>query len=130
MNQDELLANRYGRTKKAAKRDRIFAIVVATAALVGFLIWGISTTAMNANNVTSEVRGFTVISDNQTEVKFSITRPKQASVLCQVEILDATYAIVGYREALVLSNAPTEQTVLVNTTGRGTTGVVKACWFK
>jgi hypothetical protein len=130
MNQDELLASRYGRTKKAAKRDRIFAIVVAAAALVGFLIWGISTTAMNANDVTSEVRGFTVISNEQTEVKFSITRPKQASVLCQVEILDATFAIVGYREALVLSNAPTEQTVLVNTTGRGTTGVVKACWFK
>jgi hypothetical protein len=130
MNQDELQASRYGRTKKASKRDRVFAISIAAVALIGFLVWGISTTAINANNVTADVHGFTVLSDQQTEVKFKVTRPKQAPVLCQVEILDASYAVVGYREALVLSNASDEQTVLVNTTGQGTTGVVKACWFK
>ena len=61
MNQDELLAARYGRTKQSKQRDRRFAITVAASALVAFLIWGISTTWMNAERVTAEVRSFEVL---------------------------------------------------------------------
>ena len=130
MNQDELLAERYGRTKKSKQRDRRLGIIVAAVALVGFLIWGISTTAINANKVTAEVHSFEVLGDQQTRVEFVVSRPTKQPVVCQVEILDASYAVVGYREVTVLSNASDQQTTLVNTTSRGVTGVVKECWVK
>ena len=130
MNQDELLAARYGRTKKSKQRDRRFAIAVAATALVAFLIWGISTTWMNAERVTAEVRSFEVLSPQQTQVSFVVDRVRPDTVVCQLEVLDTTYGVVGYREAVVLGNASDEQTVLVNTTALGVTGVVKECWFK
>lgn len=130
MNQEELLAERYGRTKKSKQRDRRLGIAVASTALVAFLIWAVSTTALNSQNVTGEATAFEVLSDQQTKVSFAIKRPKPASVLCQIEVLDAAYTVVGYREALVLSNAPDQQTVVVNSSSRGVTGVVKDCWFK
>lgn len=130
MNQEELLAERYGRTKKSKQRDRRLGIAVASAALVAFLIWAVSTTALNANKVTADGTGYEVLSDQQTKVSFSVKRPHKASVLCQLEVLDAAFTVVGYREALVLSNAPDQQTVVVNTSSRGVTGVVKGCWFK
>ena len=130
MNQDDLLAERYGRTKKSRQRDRKFAIVAAVSALVAFLAWSISTTALNANRVSAEVHSFEVLSPQQTSVSFKVSRPSKVGVVCQVEILDASYGVVGYREATVLSNAPDEQKVVVNTTSLGTTGVVKDCWVK
>ncbi len=130
MNQDELLATRYGRTKQSKQRDRRFAITVAASALAAFLIWGISTTWMNAERVTAEVRSFEVLSPQQTQVSFVVKRVRAEAVTCQLEVLDSAYTVVGYREATVLSNAPDEQTVLVNTTALGVTGVVKDCWFK
>lgn len=130
MNQDELLAARYGRTKQSKQRDRRFAIAVAATALVAFLIWGISTTWMNAERVTAEVRSFEVLSPQQTQVSFVVDRVRPDTVVCQLEVLDTAYTVVGYREAVVLGNASDEQTVLVNTTALGVTGVVKECWFK
>ena len=130
MNQDELLAARYGRTKQSKQRDRRFAIAVAATALVAFLIWGISTTWMNAERVTAEVRSFEVLSQQQTQVSFVVDRVRPDTVVCQLEVLDTAYTVVGYREAVVLGNASDEQTVLVNTTALGVTGVVKECWFK
>ena len=127
---DAATAERYGRTKKSKQRDRRLGIIVAAVALVGFLIWGISTTAINANKVTAEVHGFEVLGDQQTRVEFVVSRPTKQPVVCQVEILDASYAVVGYREVTVLSNASDQQTTLVNTTSRGVTGVVKECWVK
>ena len=76
------------------------------------------------------MHGFEVLGDQQTRVEFVVSRPQAASVVCQVEILDASYAVVGYREVTVLSNASDQQTTLVNTTSRGVTGVVKECWVK
>lgn len=130
MNQDELLAARYGRTKQSKQRDRRFAIAVAATALVAFLIWGISTTWMNAERVTAEVRSFEVLGPQQTQVSFVVDRVRPDTVVCQLEVLDTAYTVVGYREAVVLGNASDEQTVLVNTTALGVTGVVKECWFK
>ncbi len=130
MNQDELLAARYGRTKQSKQRDRRFAITVAASALAAFLIWGISTTSMNAERVTAEVRSFEVLSPRQTQISFVVKRVRAEAVTCQLEVLDSAYTVVGYREATVLSNSSSEQTVMVNTTGLGVTGVTKDCWFK
>ena len=130
MNQDEMLAQRYGRSSKAKVRDRRLAIGIAATSLVSFLIWAVAVTAIGADRVTAEVQSFYVLDDKQTEVTVLIDRPRADPAVCQVEVLDIRYTVVGYREVTFLSNSGAEQTVMVNTTGLGVTGVTKDCWFK
>lgn len=130
MKPDELLAERYGRSTKSKARERSVAIAIAATTLVGFLVWAIAVTAAGTDRVTAEVKSFYVLNEQQTEVTIVVDRPRADPVVCQVEVLDTRYTIVGYREALFLSNSPAEQTLLVNTTGLGVTGVAKDCWFK
>lgn len=130
MNQEEVLAQRYGRSSKGKVRDRRLATAIAATALVSFLIWAVSVTAFGANRVTAEVESFLVLDEKQTEVTIIVERPRPDPVVCQVEVLDIRYTVVGYREVTFLSNASVAQTVMVNTTGLGVTGVTKDCWFK
>jgi hypothetical protein len=94
------------------------------------LIWALAVTAIGADRVTAEVQSFYVLDDKQTEVTVLIDRPRADPAVCQVEVLDIRYTVVGYREVTFLSNSGAEQTVMVNTTGLGVTGVTKDCWFK
>ena len=130
MKQDELLAQRYGRSSKSRLRDRRIAIAIAGVSLVSFLAWAVAVTADGANRVTADVKSFYVLSDQQTEVTIVVDRPRADPLVCQVEVLDSAYTTVGYREVLFLSNSSAEQTVTVNTTSKGVTGVAKDCWFK
>ena len=130
MKPEELLAERYGRSSKSKARERLIAIAIAVSALVGFLVWAISVTAAGTDRVTAEVKSFYVLNDQQTEVTIVVDRPRVDPIVCQIEVLDTRYTIVGYREALLLSNSSAEQTVMVNTTSKGVTGVAKDCWFK
>ena len=130
MNSEELLAQRYGRRSKGKVNERRIVIALAASLLVGFLVWAIAVTASSANRVTAEVQSFDVLNQSQTEVTLVVERPRRDPVVCQVEVLDTRYTIVGYREAVFLSNASDEQKVMVNTTGLGVTGVAKDCWFK
>lgn len=130
MNQEELLAERYGRSSKSRLRDRRLAIAIAGTALLSFLVWAVAVTAENANRVTAEATSFEVLSDLQTEVSIKVSRPRADPVVCQVEVLDSAYTVVGYREVVFLSNSEDQQTVRVNTTSMGVTGVAKDCWFK
>ena len=116
MKPEELLAERYGRSSKSKARERLIAIAIAVSALVGFLVWAIAVTAAGTDRVTAEVKSFYVLNDQQTEVTIMVDRPRADPIVCQVEVLDTRYTIVGYREALFLSNSSAEQTVMVNTT--------------
>ena len=130
MKQDELLAQRYGRSTKSRMRDRRLAIGIAGVSLVSFLVWAVAVTAAGSDRVTAEATSFEVLSDQQTQVSIKVTRPRTDPVVCQVQVLDNAYTIVGYREVLFLSNTGDQQTVKVNTTSMGVTGVAKDCWFK
>jgi hypothetical protein len=94
------------------------------------LVWAVAVSVENANRVTAEATSFEVLSEQQTEVSLKISRPRTDPLVCQVEVLDSAYTVVGYREVLFLSNSGDQQTVKVNTTSRGVTGVAKDCWFK
>jgi len=130
MNSEELLAQRYGRSSKGKVLERRIFIGLAASLLIGFLVWAIAVTAAGTNRVTAEVKSFSVLNEQQTEVTIVVDRPRVDPVVCQVEVLDTQYTIVGYREVLFLSNSSAEQMVVVNTNSLGVTGVAKDCWFK
>lgn len=107
----------------------MIAALIGALAFLGFLIWAISFTIDDANRVTTRDVGFTVIDDLSTEVMFEVTRNPGQKVVCDVQVLNQSYAIVGFKTVSVeaSSSRSTVISTVVNTTELGTTGLVDSC---
>ena len=105
------------------------AALIGSLALVGFLIWAIWFTIDDANSVTSRDVGFTVIDELSTEVIFEVTRNPGQEVVCDLQVLNQSYAVVGFKTVSVAasSSRSTVISTVVNTTELGTTGLVDSC---
>lgn len=125
---ENLLQQRYG-VGKTRKTDRIFAISVAALALVGFLIWALLFTIDDANKVSTRDVGFTVNDEFSTEVVFEVSRAPGQEVVCDVQVLSQSYAVVGFKTITVEPSANRSVVIstVVNTTELGTTGLVDSC---
>ena len=111
------------------KRDRVFAISIAAFALSAFLVWAIIFTIDDAQKITTRDVGFTVNDEFSTEVIFEVTRDPGLSVLCDVQVLSQSYAVVGFKTVQIgaSANRSTVISTVVNTTELGTTGLVASC---
>ena len=125
---ENLLEQRYG-LGASRNRDRVLAISVGVFALVAFLVWGIIFTIDDAQKVTTRDIGFTVNDEFSTEVVFEVTRDPGREVLCDVQVLSQSYAVVGFKTVAVAASAnrSTVISTVVNTTELGTTGLVDSC---
>ncbi len=125
---ENLLELRYGLGARR-KRDRVFAISIASFALVAFLVWAIIFTIDDAQKITTRDVGFTVNDEFSTEVIFEVTRDPGVSVLCDVQVLSQSYAVVGFKTVQIeaSANRSTVISTVVNTTELGTTGLVASC---
>lgn len=129
MNQEELLASRYGKKAGNKQRDRIWAITIAVVALVSFLTWAVAVTADNSGKPTGNLLSFNITSQHTLEVEVSVNNHNNRTVVCQVEALADDYEVVGYKEVPVKSDQSTVKTSL-NTVRPAVSAVVKDCWFK
>ena len=125
---ENLLETRYGLGARR-KKDRIFAISVGAFALVAFLVWAIIFTIDDAQKITTRDVGFTVNDEFSTEVVFEVTRDPGREVLCDVQVLSQSYAVVGFKTVAVEASANRSSVIstVVNTTELGTTGLVASC---
>ena len=125
---ENLLEQRYGLGTKR-KTDRIFAISVGAFALVAFLVWAIIFTIDDAQKITTRDVGFTVNDEFSTEVVFEVTRDPGREVLCDLQVLSQSYAVVGFKTVAVEPSANRSSVIstVVNTTELGTTGLVASC---
>lgn len=125
---ENLLEQRYG-VGTTRKRDRAVAIVIAAAALAGFLIWAVLFTIDDAQRISTRDVGFTVNDEFSTEVIFEVTRSPGQAVVCDVEVLSQGYAVVGFKTVAVAAsaNASVVISTVVNTTELATTGLVAGC---
>jgi hypothetical protein len=125
---ENLLEQRYGLGARR-KRDRVLAISIASFALVAFLVWAIIFTIDDAQKITTRDVGFTVNDEFSTEVIFEVTRDPGVSVLCDVQVLSQSYAVVGFKTVQIeaSANRSTVISTVVNTTELGTTGLVASC---
>jgi hypothetical protein len=125
---ENLLEQRYGLGVRR-KRDRVFAISIAAFALSAFLVWAIIFTIDDAQKITTRDVGFTVNDEFSTEVIFEVTRDPGLSVLCDVQVLSQSYAVVGFKTVQIgaSANRSTVISTVVNTTELGTTGLVASC---
>ncbi len=129
MNQEELLAARYGKKPKNPKRSRLAIINFAVVALIGFVTWAIAVTAENSGRPTGNLLSFNVESESLVTVEISATDHRNQSVICQVEALAEDYEVVGYKEVAVAKGQEMTKTT-VNTVKPAVSAVVKDCWFK
>lgn len=125
---ENLLEQRYGHGTKR-KSDRIFAISIAVFALVAFLVWALIFTIDDAQKITTRDVGFTVNDEFSTEVVFEVSRDPGREVLCDVQVLSQSYAVVGFKTVEVEASANRSSVIstIVNTTELGTTGLVDSC---
>jgi hypothetical protein len=125
---ENLLETRYGLGAKR-KNDRIFAISAGIFALVAFLVWAIVFTIDDAQKITTRDVGFTVNDEFSTEVVFEVTRNPGQQVLCDVQVLSQSYAVVGFKTVAVEPSVNRSSVIstVVNTTELGTTGLVASC---
>lgn len=125
---ENLLEQRYGLGTKR-KSDRIFAISIGVFALVAFLVWALIFTIDDAQKITTRDVGFTVNDEFSTEVVFEVTRVPGLEVLCDVQVLSQSYAVVGFKTVAVEASANRSSVIstIVNTTELGTTGLVASC---
>lgn len=125
---ENLLQQRYG-VGKTQKRDRVMAIAIAVVALVSFLVWAIIFTLDDADRITTRDVGFTVNDEFSTEVIFEVSRNPGQIVICDVQVLSQSFAVVGLK---TLTVEPSERrsvviSTTVVTTEIGTTGLVASC---
>jgi hypothetical protein len=125
---ENVLEQRYGLGTRR-KKDRIFAISIAALALVAFLVWAIAFTIDDAQKITTRDVGFTVNDEFSTEVVFEVTRDPGQEVLCDIQVLSQSYAVVGFKTVAIDASANRSVVIstVVNTTELGTTGLVASC---
>lgn len=125
---ENLLEKRYG-LGTTRKKDRVFAIVIGSLALVAFLVWALIFTIDDAQKISTRDVGFTVNDEFSTEVVFEVTRQPGQEVMCDVQVLSQSYAVVGFKTiAIEPSGKPSiVVSTVVNTTELGTTGLVDSC---
>jgi DNA integrity scanning protein DisA with diadenylate cyclase activity len=105
------------------------AIAIAVVALVSFLVWAIIFTLDDADRITTRDVGFTVNDEFSTEVIFEVSRNPGQIVICDVQVLSQSFAVVGLK---TLTVEPSERrsvviSTTVVTTEIGTTGLVASC---
>jgi hypothetical protein len=125
---ENVLEQRYGLGTRR-KKDRIFAISIAALALVAFLVWAIAFTIDDSQKITTRDVGFTVNDEFSTEVVFEVTRDPGQEVLCDIQVLSQSYAVVGFKTVAIDASANRSVVIstVVNTTELGTTGLVASC---
>lgn len=125
---ENLLEQRYG-VGTTRRKDRVFAIVIGVVALVSFLVWAIIFTIDDSQKISTRDVGFTVNDEFSTEVVFEVTREPGRKVMCDVQVLSQSYAVVGFRTIAVepSGNPSVVVSTVVNTTELGTTGLVDSC---
>ena len=125
---ENLLEQRYG-VGTTRRKDRVFAIIIGSLALVAFLVWAVIFTVDDAQKISTRDVGFTVNDEFSTEVVFEVTREPSQKVMCDVQVLSQSYAVVGFKTIAVepSGNPSVVVSTVVNTTELGTTGLVDSC---
>lgn len=75
--------------------------------------------------------GFSIPDAGTARVDFQITKDPEATVVCALQALNESYAVVGWKQVTI---GPSEETttghrVSVRTDSLGVTGGVNACWL-
>ncbi len=127
----ELLDSRYGRGKQRGI-DRKFAWITAGTLVVAGLLFVLFSGWHLTSDLEYKDLAYEVVDDRTVQVDAQVTAPESSTVLCAVEAMSTSYAVVGWK----IVELPAGQdrirrfeTTMV-TTSPATTGTVRECWVK
>ncbi|MEF2978272.1 DUF4307 domain-containing protein [Subtercola sp. YIM 133946] len=125
-------AERYGRTPKSGRRNRLLALGFGAAVVLvigSWVIWaGFDGTA---STVDAQDKAYTVVSDTRVDVTLNVSVASGRTVSCAVEAQNEAHAVVGFKVIDVPASAQRTQqiTTTVLTTEPAVTGVLDSCWL-
>lgn len=124
----QLLDERYGRTRSRRARWVWAAAVVAAAVIVGAVAW--TAVSSTLDDVSAQATSFEVTDQRTVVIDVQVTAPRGRDVACALEALDADHGVVGWR---IVQLAASDEPVRafrepVATVALATTGLVNACW--
>lgn len=125
------IEQRYGKSRVRG-RDRIWAIAIAASALIAFLIWAVLFAIDDANSPKTQDLSYQIIDETLAEVTFEVNRPLGQVLECDVQVLNQSYSVVGFKRVLIEAENVRKRVVStsVNTTELGVTGLVDTCRVK
>ncbi|MGQ7294835.1 DUF4307 domain-containing protein [Quadrisphaera sp. KR29] len=120
-------AGRYGDRGPVRRRVRLVVSVALGLALAAWAVWAGLGSA--SGHVQADEQSYQVVDDSTVVVVFSVAKPAEAEVVCRVQALSSTSAVVGLQEVPVTAGdgASSVHRVTVRTQQRAVTGVVDAC---
>lgn len=129
MTTQEMLDERYGRTRSPRRRIALWSVVgVVAVGLTAALGW--ITVSNSLASVTAVDTGFSVVDAERVTISFQITAPVGQPVACAIEAQDEDHGTVGWRVVEYPasedhSRAFSEE---IPTLALATTGFVNSCW--
>ncbi len=128
MTTQDMLDERYGRTRSTGRRWVRGAVAALGALVVGLFVW--MTVANSLDAVDVDTTGFEVVDEHSVVLSFQFTAPVGRAVACAIEAQDEEHGVVGWR---VVELPPSEAHVrafreTIPTTAAATTGFVNSCW--
>ncbi|WP_442576240.1 DUF4307 domain-containing protein [Microbacterium sp. F51-2R] len=127
MTTQQMLDERYGRTRRGATRWIVIAAAVVGAVAVGLFAW--LTVSNSINSVDVDTTGFQVVDERTVTIEFQVSAPAGASIACTLEAQDAEHGVVGWK-VVEIPAAETHARAFretIPTVAEATTGFVNSC---
>ncbi|MDY6055364.1 DUF4307 domain-containing protein [Micrococcus sp.] len=135
--QESTLANRYGRPRRhllGRTGRRVLAGVALAAAVILAVVIALD---HSVGRIQAKTVGYEILGDDDAQVTFTATVPAGTAVECDLVVLDAQAAPVGFRtvrlgavaeqDRALPSDAEQRYTAHVRTVVRGVSGLVDVC---
>ena len=126
------LAERYGRTRNRARRDRWWIIGIALAFVAVFTAWVLwAGLDGSSSDLEATDTAHTIVDAHTVSVTFSVNTAPGTPVTCAVQALDESFAIVGWKIVSYpgSSQRVTSHTETIRTTQLSNTGLISSCWL-
>lgn len=128
MTTQQMLDERYGRTRRRGTRWIAAAAIAIALVVVGAFAW--MTAAGSLAAVDADATGFQVPDERTVVIEFQVSAPAGSSVACILEAQDEQHGVVGWK-VVELPAGETHTRAFretVPTVAPATTGFVNSCW--
>lgn len=128
MTTQDMLDQRYGRTRSPRRRWAIGAAAAVGAIVVGLFLWTTVSSSLDAVDV--DTTGFEIVDEHSVVLSFQVTAPVGRAVACAIEAQDEEHGVVGWRVVELPASQEHAQAFreTIPTTAPATTGFVNSCW--
>jgi len=127
MTTQQMLDERYGRTRRRGSRWVIIVAVAVGAVAIGAFAW--LTVSNSINSVDVDTTGFQVVDGRTVTLEFQVSAPAGSSIACTLEAQDAEHGVVGWKVVEIPASETHARAFreTIPTVAEATTGFVNSC---